>query len=223
MLVNTYVALYALTFVPPHIPKLSWIRQNFIAQVIILAAFLFRAGVCPGLGIALVIATVAVGSLNYFSGIPIFNGLPIRVPMAQSLKTLKYFGGVDIGGHTLLASPDGIAGQLVDTDVIVRKGTVTQTTSATTGVTLHYPAGVITTVSLTNAAGTTTSFTFSNSYIKASSVVLLQHSYGSTLGSAGLPMVTVNSVGNGSCTINVTNLHGSNALNGAIKIHFFVV
>lgn len=40
---------------------------------------------------------------------------------------------------------------------------------------------------------------------------------------AGLAKVNVQTVTNGAFSINITNIHGSNAFNNVIKIHFLVV
>jgi hypothetical protein len=61
-------------------------------------------------------------------------------------------------------------------------GTVTQGTSRTTGVTLNALSGTITLFTTTLAAQTSQSFTFTNSYIAATDLVLVQHQSGGTLG-----------------------------------------
>lgn len=140
--------------------------------------------------------------------------------MSHSLKTLKAFGAVQVGS-VFTAGPSGVIGDLTDTSFTVDKGTVTQATSPTTAVTLNRSAGVITTLTFTTGAGATTSFTFNNSMISASSVVILTTSYSATIGTSGVPLVTINNVSNGSCTVNVSNI-GDNALNGTLRIHFLV-
>jgi hypothetical protein len=100
------------------------------------------------------------------------------------------------------------------------RGTVTQATSITTAVTLNAPAGVITTVSTTVAAGSNASFTVNNNFSKADSVILLTVDDSAT---AGLAKVNVQTVANGSFVINITNIHSANAFNEVIKVHFQIL
>lgn len=57
--------------------------------------------------------------------------------------------------------------------VTLTKGSVTQSSSITTAVTLNQPGGEIATVSATVGAGSATGFTLNNSYIKADSIILV--------------------------------------------------
>ena len=109
---------------------------------------------------------------------------------------------------------------ITDGALSLSKGTVTQLTAITTGVTLNYPAGVITTVSSTLAAGSNGKFTLTNSYIAADSVVLLTVDDSAT---AGLGKLNVETVAAGSCVINITNIHTANAFNNLLKVHYTIV
>ena len=105
-------------------------------------------------------------------------------------------------------------------------GTVSQLTSITTGVTLDNLIGVVTTQAATaGAAGATpNTFTVSNSLVKASSVVVADIvDYGGVIATNGNPFVIVDAVTNGSFNIIVSNAHGTNALNGTLKIAFQVL
>lgn len=113
---------------------------------------------------------------------------------------------------------DGVL--LKDGGAQLAKGTVTQQTSITTGVTVNAPVGVITTVSTTVAAGSNASFTVTNSFCKSTSVIQLTVDDSAT---AGLAKLNVQSVGNGSFVINITNVHAANAFNNVIKIHFAIL
>jgi hypothetical protein len=86
--------------------------------------------------------------------------------------------------------------------VTLTKGTVTQTGSITSAVTLNQPAGEITTVSAT-IAGTVNTFTLNNSYIKADSVILA--TVNDTTG-AGLVVVQVDNIVAGSCSISLAGV-----------------
>ena len=103
--------------------------------------------------------------------------------------------------------------------------TITQATSLTTGVALQSVAGVITLHNTALAAGAEAEFTFTNSQISSTSVVMLSveqavaatEANGATLvaGLGGAP-------GSGSCKIRLTN-PGSASTSGAAKIHFFII
>lgn len=101
---------------------------------------------------------------------------------------------------------------------LYNKGTVTQGTSITTGVTLNTPSGVITTVSSTLASLAEATFTVTNSAVLPGSVILLSTEYiGNGQADAG-----VATIGTGTFNITVAN-QGSVALNAVIKIHYFIV
>lgn len=95
---------------------------------------------------------------------------------------------------------------------------VTQQTNITTGVTANADAGVITTVSATLDDTASASFTLTNSFIKAESVIQL------TTGTSGngLPVAFIVSQTAGSAVIKLRNV-GPAALNAAVKIHFAVL
>ena len=98
-------------------------------------------------------------------------------------------------------------------NVSLKKGSVTQTVSISTAVTLNLPAGEITTVSAT-IAGTVSTFTLNNSYIKADSVILA--TVNDTTG-AGLVAVQVDNIVAGSCSI---SLAGVVSNTGTVTIGF---
>lgn len=98
-------------------------------------------------------------------------------------------------------------------------GTVTQTTSITTAVTLNKLCGSITTVSATTAAGAEDTFTVNNNQVTANDVVVVTQRYSG----AGTPQVYVSNVANGSFNITISNLHASSALNAALTINFMVL
>jgi len=100
----------------------------------------------------------------------------------------------------------------------IDKGSITQGTSITTGVTLNKPAGIITTVSTTLATRGNTSFTVTNNYVSSDTLVLasiLNYS-----GSNGQPTVRANTVTDGSFNITLSNADDISALNGAVKIGY---
>lgn len=101
------------------------------------------------------------------------------------------------------------------------RGTVTQATSISTGVTVNSASGVITTVSATTAAGSTSTFTVTNSCVAAASAVVLSlGAYSGTFGTNGTPIVSVSAVAAGSFDVKIFNAHATNALSGTLKLHF---
>lgn len=103
----------------------------------------------------------------------------------------------------------------------VSKGTVTQLTSASTAVTLNKEAGVITTVSLTNAANASVEFQVNNSSVKADSVVLATISYDGAV-ITERPVVSIRDVAAGSFSVTITNF-GATTLTAPAAIHFHVI
>ena len=100
--------------------------------------------------------------------------------------------------------------------VTLTKGTVTQSVSITTAVTLNQPAGEITTVSATISAGAMSSFTLNNSFIKADSVIMA--TVNDTTG-AGLLAAQVDGIVAGSCTL---SLGGVVANTGVVIVGFAI-
>jgi len=101
--------------------------------------------------------------------------------------------------------------------------TGTKTAAATTGAaTLNKSSGVITTEALTTAAGADYVLTLTNSKIAAGDLVFASVQNGSN--SAGTPCVaTVDTHTASTAVITIQNIHASAALNGTLKISFFVV
>jgi hypothetical protein len=108
---------------------------------------------------------------------------------------------------------------LVDkVNTLLDRGTVTQATSITTGVTLNARAGVVTTVASTLAANADAAFVVTNSYVKSDSVIVL-----TCLNTgAGIATAQVSAVADGSFTVLRAN-SGNAALNSTIGVHFLVL
>lgn len=124
--------------------------------------------------------------------------------MSHDSQLAKKCGSLDVNGHITLA-----------------KSNVTQLTNITTGVATTTGAGVITTVSSTLAANSTTSFVVSNPHVSSSSVVML--TINNYSGNTGLPGVRVQSVSSGQFNVVLSNAHDSAALNGIVKIGYLVL
>lgn len=99
------------------------------------------------------------------------------------------------------------------------RGTVTQITSISTGVTLNATSGTITTVSQTIAAGAEGVFQVTNSAVGANDVIILSMSNAG----AGTFIAAVSQVAAGSFTITITNLDAAAAGNSALTINFAVI
>jgi hypothetical protein len=99
------------------------------------------------------------------------------------------------------------------------KGKVTQLTSINTGVTLNTHVGVITTFVATTAAGAQDIFTFSNSNISATSVILVTASYSGT----GNAIVTTFPVQSGGVRIIISNDDAAAALNAVVLVNFMII
>lgn len=128
------------------------------------------------------------------------------------------------GAYVTIGGTQTITGAKTFNTPLVTKANVTQGTSITTGVTANGSAGIITTVSASLAADATAEFTLTNSAIAATSVVLVSIAdYAGTYGTNGIPMVAVDTIAAGSCKINLSNVHGTNALSGVVKITYLVV
>jgi len=102
---------------------------------------------------------------------------------------------------------------------LYNKGSVTQTTSASTQVTLNTPSGIITTVSLTTAAGASDTFQFYNDQLLTTSVLLVSLEY---KGIAGRPIVRTD-ISNGVTKIIISNTAVLGSLNGVAKVHFMII
>jgi hypothetical protein len=104
-------------------------------------------------------------------------------------------------------------------------GAVTQGTSTTTAVTDNAPSGVITmfgAATVANSTATALSFTVNCSAVAATSNVhATVANYSGTLGTNGIPIVSVGTIAAGSFVVNITNA-SSNALNGVLKIGYTV-
>lgn len=101
-------------------------------------------------------------------------------------------------------------------------GTSSGTVSAVAGAaTLNTGRGVVTSESLTTAAGAVYTLTLTDSVITADSIVLVSVGNGSnTTVGPGLVGVVPSA---GSATIAVRNTHAASAFNGTIKISFVVI
>lgn len=122
---------------------------------------------------------------------------------------------------SLLDSPRVLGSKVAEIiTAITEKGTVTQATSISTGVTLNAQSGVITTVSLTTAADTDCgSFVVTNSKCFSNSVVQVTVFNSGN----GAPVAQVTAISNGSFTVKLRNVHSATALNSTLKVLFTII
>jgi len=97
-------------------------------------------------------------------------------------------------------------------------GTVTQATNKATGVTLNKPSGQITMNNASLAAATIVSFTFTNSTISSTDLLVINHVSGGTIGSYTFTAAC----GAGSATVYVRNATGG-SLGEAIVLRYAVI
>lgn len=124
-------------------------------------------------------------------------------------KVNKKFGALEVVGTSNL---NGIT---------LAKSTVSQLTSATTSVSIHSPAGIISTVSSTLATNGSALFAVSNACVEADSIVLANIVNYS--GTQGAPIVRVQGITRGSFSLSLRNVSDADALNGVVKVGFSVL
>lgn len=151
--------------------------------------------------------------LNFISWIKAGN---YRETLPTDVSNVLAVGSRDV------TRDDGWLPMAINADALLslyNKGAVTQITSSSTQVTLNTHCGIVTTVSLTTAAGATNIFQFYNDKLTTSSVLLVSLEY---KGSAGDPVVRTD-ISNGVTKIIITNTHATAALNGLARVHFTVI
>lgn len=99
------------------------------------------------------------------------------------------------------------------------QGTVTQATSKSTGVTLNKSAGQITMNNANLATVTNVTFTFTNSFISANDVLILNVGAGAT---AGAYNCWVSGLSAGSATITLRNISGG-TLGEAVVLNYALI
>lgn len=101
-------------------------------------------------------------------------------------------------------------------------GKGTKTASATTGAaTLNQPSGIITSESLTTAAGATYTLTLTDNKIAATDII--QVTLGKGTATTGVPSLSTVTITDSTATIVVQNIHATAALNGTIVFMFNIV
>lgn len=138
-------------------------------------------------------------------------------------------GKLRVGGITAPVATVDVTGNILATTSILSSGggigyttgaggAVAQATSKATGVTLNEHCGTITLHNATLAANTTVGFTFTNSNIAATDIVVLVHDSVGTLGAYGFAVTPAT----GSATVSVRNLTAG-GLSEAIVLRFAII
>lgn len=103
----------------------------------------------------------------------------------------------------------------------IDKSSVTQGSHNTSAVTITTQAGIIVSQSMTNLANSVLQFTVNHPDVNVNSVVLANlMNYG---GSNGLPSLYIDNATIGSFVVTIQNHHDSDALNGPVKISYFIL
>lgn len=157
---------------------------------------------------------VGVTALNTIGSTPNANGATLTGTTLNLEPANASFGGV------VTTASQTFAGAKTFAAITITKGTVTQITSITTGVTVNAAAGIITTVSTTINFNANATFTVTNSSIAATSVVNLTIlNYSGTL---GIPTCRISNITSTTYDIVITNVSQGDPLNGILKIGFVI-
>jgi len=153
----------------------------------------------------------------------------VQVPALTPASTTYPLGSYD--GPIGAVTPSPVAASTLDATTLgsitppnatvsaLHVDTGTKTATAVSGAaTLNKMSGIVTSESLTTAAGATYTLTLTNSDIAAADIVMADVCLGSA--TTGTPSITTVKPGAGSVVILVQNLHASAALNGTILISF---
>tara|TARA_B110000914_G_C15316342_1_gene378100 strand:+ start:205 stop:705 length:501 start_codon:yes stop_codon:yes gene_type:complete len=132
-------------------------------------------------------------------------------------------GGAITSGDVTLTDGNLVV-TAVDHGIIhTNSGTVTQATNHTTAVTLNATSGKITLAAVALAAATNAEFTFTNSALNTTSVVLVSMEDNNTVDNASLT-VNVHTIADGSCKINLHNPAATGSTSTtASKVHFLII
>lgn len=166
----------------------------------------------------LVAAGIAAAALGLAQAAGVYtNGFPVAA--------LPLTGNELIPADTQL--PNGVSPQTEAISVnslksfIFGNAAAANATATTGAATADGGRGIITSEALTTAAGAVYTLTLTNSSIAATSLVFV--SVGNGTNSAGSPALTTVVPAAGSAVIKIQNIHASNALNGTLKVSYFVV
>ena len=183
---------------------------------------LFTANGSPTNGAAGTLAGVAPpGALLLTTEVALYQNTntlasPTWSPVASNEGNVAITGGT-IDGAAFGQTTQAAVGA---TKLVLDSGTKTATASAGAA-TLNKMSGVITSESLTTAAGADYTLTLTDSDIAAGDTVVASVGNGSNTG--GVPNLASITPGAGSAVIVIQNIHATVALNGTLKIAFAII
>lgn len=158
-------------------------------------------------------ASGLVGSISLFSGTAA-RGKWLFTPVDNTGNTTMTITNAAQGGAYTYTIPDSVGAASF---VMQNKGTGTEAANA---VAISKLAGVITTSSLNTAGAGSYAITLTNTYIAATSNILVSYNGGTNT----TRNITISAVpGSGTATITIYNNTAATALNGTVIIHFFVI
>jgi hypothetical protein len=175
----------------------------------------------------LVSSTITFGATGFYEfGFLTINGgttitlFDLNRPLSTFTNTVTMLSDLNVTGNVIsgdsIKSINAAGGVGYGTGA---GGTVVQDSSKSAGVLLNKICGRITTSNATLSAGAEVSFTFTNSTITATDVVMVSIASGAT---AGAYNVQVDAVAAGSCRISISNL-SSGSLSEALVLNYVVV
>lgn len=170
----------------------------------------------PSLGILLAYGSTVPSGAGYAPGCRFIktNANSIATAAYVNVGTKASASFVSEGGQS--TSPTQGIGYATGAGIAVTQGTSVTTTVVGNGI-----CGTITTFAQTAATGVDVSFTFTNSAIAATDVVVVSvKSYGGT--ADGIPVAAVQATGAGSCIINIMN-NGAVTLDALVVLNFAVI
>jgi hypothetical protein len=173
------------------------------------------------------VMTLALLSALTFNSLPAVKGQTDIITLANgslvapalAFETSKGTGVYYGGSHSMVFTSNKVAKFTVNgSGAAFNTGTASATSGAAT---LNSQSGTITSESITTAAGAAYTLTLSNTVVTATSRVFASADNGTN--SQGELTVTRITPSANQVIILVKNSHASQALNGTIKINFFVV
>lgn len=166
-------------------------------------------------------ATALENFLSGAAGLPVANGGTGATAAAGARANL---GAAASGANSDITALNGATGAISTTGTIGyvtgAGGTVTQTTSKSTGVTINKICGSITTHNASLAAGSRVAFTVTNSTVAATDTVILHVKSGPA--APGSYAVYPCGIANGSFDVAIHNFQGT-PLSEAIVMNFSVI
>jgi len=148
------------------------------------------------------------GAIKLYTTLGGVNSLGLELGLNKDVK-------ISAGNAVVVAADKGF--------MHMGSGVVSQATDHSTGVTLNTTSGVITLAAVTLAAATNAQFVFTNSTIKADSVIMLTMQDENTTNNAQLTAALI-TVAAGSCSITIHNPAASGSTSAtASKVHFLII